>query len=43
MAMYQYDLRRLYAALWAHGCAAVHARLEEHAGHLGAMLLFRTR
>lgn len=43
MAMYQYDPRRLYAALWARGCTAVHARLEEHAGHLGAMLLFRVR
>ncbi|HEU4631312.1 MAG TPA: class I SAM-dependent methyltransferase [Gemmatimonadaceae bacterium] len=41
MPMYQYDLARLHALLWAHGCRAVHARLEEHVGHLGAMLLFR--
>jgi SAM-dependent methyltransferase len=41
MPMYEYDLAQLYTMLWAHGCTAVHARLEEHAGHLGAMLLFR--
>ncbi len=41
MPMYAYDLSRLHRLLWRHGCPAVHARLTSHAGHLGAMLLFR--
>jgi SAM-dependent methyltransferase len=39
--MYRYDLAELFALLRDHGCAHVHARLTDHGGHLGAMLLFR--
>ena len=41
MPMYAYDLNRLHHLLYGHGARAVHARLTDHAGHLGAMLLFR--
>lgn len=39
--MNEYDLGVLFAHLAEHGCAQVHARLTDHGGHLGAMLLFR--
>lgn len=39
--MFQYDLGALFALLGDHGCTHVHARLTNHGGHLGAMLLFR--
>jgi SAM-dependent methyltransferase len=39
--MYQYDLAELFALLGDRGCGHVHARLTDHGGHLGAMLLFR--
>ncbi len=39
--MYEYDLGTLFAMLGDRGCAHVHARLTDHGGHLGAMLLFR--
>ena len=39
--MNQYDPATLLAMLGDHGCTHVHARLTDHGGHLGAMLLFR--
>ena len=39
--MYRYDLADLFALIGDHGCEHVHARLTDHGGHLGAMLLFR--
>ena len=39
--MYGYDLGTLFAMLGDGGCTDVHARLTDHGGHLGAMLLFR--
>jgi SAM-dependent methyltransferase len=39
--MNQYDPAALLALLGDHGCTHVHARLTDHGGHLGAMLLFR--
>jgi SAM-dependent methyltransferase len=39
--MNQYDPAALLAMLGGHGCTHVHARLTDHGGHLGAMLLFR--
>jgi SAM-dependent methyltransferase len=39
--MNQYDLGQLFTMLGDHGCTDVHARLTDHGGHLGAMLLFR--
>jgi SAM-dependent methyltransferase len=41
--MHQYELGDLFALLRDHGCTQVHARLTDHGGHLGAMLLFRRR
>ena len=37
--MNEYDLGGLFALLASHGCTEVHARLTDHGGHLGAMLL----
>lgn len=39
--MNEYDLSQLFAWLADQGCSHVHARLTDHGGHLGAMLLFR--
>lgn len=39
--MHRYDLGALFALLGDRGCTHVHARLTDHGGHLGAMLLFR--
>ena len=39
--MNTYDLGDLLTMLGEHGCTHVHARLTDHGGHLGAMLLFR--
>ena len=39
--MNEYDLGALLAMLSDRGCTHVHARLTDHGGHLGAMLLFR--
>lgn len=39
--MHEYDLTRVLALLGDHGCTNVHARLTDHGGHLGAMLIFR--
>ncbi|HET7187960.1 MAG TPA: methyltransferase domain-containing protein [Gemmatimonadaceae bacterium] len=39
--MYRYDLADLFAMLRDRGCTHVHARLTDHGGHLGAMLLFQ--
>jgi SAM-dependent methyltransferase len=39
--MNEYDLGALFALATAHGAAAVHARLTDHGGHLGAMLLLQ--
>jgi SAM-dependent methyltransferase len=39
--MYRYELADLFALLGDHGCTHVHARLTDHGGHLGAMLIFR--
>jgi SAM-dependent methyltransferase len=39
--MNTYDLGDLLTMLGSHGCSHVHARLTDHGGHLGAMLLFR--
>jgi SAM-dependent methyltransferase len=39
--MNNYDLGALITLLRDRGCAHVHARLTDHGGHLGAMLLFR--
>jgi SAM-dependent methyltransferase len=39
--MHQYDLGALHSLLGDRGCTHVHARLTDHGGHLGAMLLFR--
>jgi 2-polyprenyl-3-methyl-5-hydroxy-6-metoxy-1,4-benzoquinol methylase len=39
--MNEYDLGDLFMRLSDHGCTHVHARLTDHGGHLGAMLLFR--
>jgi SAM-dependent methyltransferase len=39
--MNAYDLGVLYALLGDRGCTHVHARLTDHGGHLGAMLMFR--
>jgi SAM-dependent methyltransferase len=39
--MYRYDLGALFALLGDLGCTHVHARLTDHGGHLGAMLLFQ--
>jgi SAM-dependent methyltransferase len=39
--MNAYDLGALYARLAEHGCSHVHARLTDHGGHLGAMLVFQ--
>jgi SAM-dependent methyltransferase len=36
-----YDLGTLFSRLADHGCTHVHARLTDHGGHLGAMLLYR--
>lgn len=41
--MYRYELGTLFALLGEHGCTHVHARLTDHGGHLGAMLLFQRR
>ena len=39
--MNNYDIGALLALLHDHGCSHVHARLTDHGGHLGAMLLFQ--
>jgi SAM-dependent methyltransferase len=39
--MNNYDLGTLATLLRDRGCSHVHARLTDHGGHLGAMLLFR--
>lgn len=39
--MNKYDLGALYRMLGDNGCHEVHARLTDHGGHLGAMLIFR--
>ena len=39
--MYRYDLGELLALLSGRGCTHVYARLTDHGGHLGAMLLFQ--
>ena len=39
--MNNYDLGALYRMLSDSGCREVHARLTDHGGHLGAMLIFR--
>jgi hypothetical protein len=39
--MNNYDLGVLYRLLAENGCREVHARLTDHGGHLGAMLIFR--
>jgi SAM-dependent methyltransferase len=39
--MNNYDLGALYRLVDDHGCREVHARLTDHGGHLGAMLIFR--
>ena len=39
--MNEYDMGDLFERLSDHGCTHVHARLTDHGGHLGAMLLFR--
>lgn len=41
MPMYQYDLDRVMTTLWSHGCSGASLRFEDHAGHLGAMVMFR--
>lgn len=41
--MYRYPLGALFALLGDCGCQRVHARLTDHGGHLGVMLLFRRR
>ena len=39
--MNQYDLGALLSLLGDRGCTHVHARLTDHGGHMGAMLIFR--
>ena len=39
--MNAYDLGALFTLLADHGCTHVHARLTDHGGHMGAMLVFR--
>ena len=39
--MNQYDLGALVSLLGDRGCTHVHARLTDHGGHLGAMLIFK--
>lgn len=39
--MHEYDLARIFTLLDNAGCTNVHARLTDHGGHLGAMLIFR--
>lgn len=39
--MNNYDMGSLYTLLANRGCGEVHARLTDHGGHLGAMLIFR--
>jgi hypothetical protein len=39
--MNNYDLGVIMARLAERGCIDVHARLTDHGGHLGAMLLFQ--
>ncbi len=39
--MNQYDLGALLSLLGDRGCTHVHARLTDHGGHLGAMLIFK--
>lgn len=39
--MYRYELGELFAMLGDRGCTHVHARLTDHGGHLGAMLIFK--
>jgi 2-polyprenyl-3-methyl-5-hydroxy-6-metoxy-1,4-benzoquinol methylase len=39
--MHEYDLAQIFTLLGDAGCAHVHARLTDHGGHLGAMLIFR--
>lgn len=39
--MNSYDIGALYRMLADNGCGEVHARLTDHGGHLGAMLIFR--
>jgi SAM-dependent methyltransferase len=39
--MNEYDLAELVTLLGDRGCTHVHARLTDHGGHLGAMLLFK--
>jgi SAM-dependent methyltransferase len=39
--MHNYDLGALFTLLGDRGCSHVHARLTDHGGHLGVMLLFR--
>ena len=41
MPMYAYDLGRIFALLQAHGCERTYVRLMDHAGHLGAQILFQ--
>lgn len=40
--MNEYDIGAVYRMLARHGSRDVHARLTDHGGHLGAMLIFRT-
>ncbi len=39
--MNEYDMSVLFALLAERGCTHIHARLTDHGGHLGAMLLFQ--
>jgi SAM-dependent methyltransferase len=39
--MNNYDLATLFSLLGERGCRSVHARLTDHGGHLGAMLVFQ--
>jgi SAM-dependent methyltransferase len=39
--MNNYDLGVVYRMLAGQGCGAIHARLTDHGGHLGAMLIFQ--
>ena len=39
--MHQYDLGTLLSLLGDRGCTHVHARLTDHGGHMGVMLLFK--
>jgi hypothetical protein len=39
--MFNYDLGSPYTFLGGRGCPEIHARLTNHGGQLGAMLLFQ--